>query len=404
MERDPGFSERFGWDRAPRDYSEVPVVRYKDVDLPRDPGNQEGGLAGFGFVDRDVVSVLARSVRADGTSAPWAVRSRNFTYVSEVPFLFGTEADRQLVFADLLFDVLAPGTRERHRGLLRLEDVSPASDPDGLRAIGAYLARRGVPFGFAVFPVFCAPGAEAVRLADRPEVAAAVRDLVAAGGTPVLHGYTHQHEEVANPYDGRSGTDFEFFRAVRELHGDVRLVGPLPGDSVEWASARFAAAERELEAVGVARPAIFEFPHYAGSAASYRAAAARFAARYDRGLYFGGLLSGEVDHRSMVSQAFPYVVRDVYGSRVLPENLGSYAPRAFHEYPRRTPREIVAAARRQRVVRDGFASFFYHPVFGVDPLVEILDGVQAAGFEFVSPGALGAAMSERGQVAGERLD
>ena len=73
--------------------------------------------------------VLGEAVRGDGTTFPWAVRSRNLTYVGEIPFPYTSETDRVLVFADLLFDLLAPGTPERHRALVRLEDIDPTSDP-----------------------------------------------------------------------------------------------------------------------------------------------------------------------------------------------------------------------------------------------------------------------------------
>ncbi len=77
----------------------------------------------------DDSEVLARAVRADGSSFPWAVRSRNVTYVGEVPFTYTSETDRVLIFADLLFDALAPDTRERHRALVRLEDIHPRTRP-----------------------------------------------------------------------------------------------------------------------------------------------------------------------------------------------------------------------------------------------------------------------------------
>ena len=52
-----------------------------------------------------------------------AVRARNLTWLADNPFTFVNEEDRYLAFADLLFDVLAPRTPERHRALVRIEDV-----------------------------------------------------------------------------------------------------------------------------------------------------------------------------------------------------------------------------------------------------------------------------------------
>jgi uncharacterized protein YdaL len=382
QEHDARFDERYGWVREAPDYSAVAGVRYKGVMLPRDPENQQEGVASFDFLDRDRVDILAEAVRPDGSTFPWAVRSRTLTYVGEIPFRYATDADRQLVLADLLFDALAPDTTERHRAMVRLEDVGPDAVPDKLRAIAQHLAARNIPFGFSVYPIYRRPPARPIRLRDAPEVVAAIRELLRLGGTMVMHGCTHQTDDRPNPYDGRSGRDFEFFQSRIGPNGDVELLGPMPGDSAAWALERVAAGVHEFIAAGLPAPQIFEFPHYAASATDYRAITAAFAARYERGLYFSGLLGdADVDHTRMVSQAFPYVVRDVYGTKVVPENLGSVEGDASAE-------EIVARARRNLVVRDGIASFFYHPHLGLAALPEILDAIEGEGYRFTSPAVL----------------
>jgi uncharacterized protein YdaL len=389
IERYPFFTERYGWVRGRPDRSPVTAVRYKGTDLPRDPAAQAPGLATFRFIDHDTVTVLADVVKGDGSTLPWAARSSNLIYVAENPFHYTTEADRQLVLADLLFDVLTPDTPTRHRALLRLEDISPVSDSDAVRSLGTELARRGIPFSFGLYPIHREPGVEEVRLRDRPDVVAAVRELLRLGGTMVAHGLTHQHGTAPNPYDGRSGSDYEFFQAALDEKGELRLLGPVAGDSRAWALGRIVAAAKELAAVDLALPPIFEVPHYAASAEDYAAFATSFEARYDRGLYFSGTLAGgAVDHGRFVGQAFPYVVRDVYGSAVIPENLGHHTVRPHRQAGDGEVLEIVAAARRGLVVRDGVASFFYHPYLGVEPLQTIIDGIEAAGYSFVSPASL----------------
>jgi uncharacterized protein YdaL len=138
-------------------------------------------------------------------------------------------------------------------------------------------------------------------------------------------------------------------------------------------------------AAGLPVPTIFEFPHYAASAVDYRAIATRFTTRYERSLFPKGLLAGTpLDHQFITGQFFPYPVRDLYGSRVLPENLGNYAPVPYNTHPARLPHEIVATAQRNLVVRDGFASFFYHPYLGVTGLKEIVEGIKGLGYTFVA--------------------
>src|SRR5919197_4127877 len=144
IERYPFFTERYGWVRGRRDQAPVAAVRYRGTELPRHPGAP--AVATFRFIDDARVTVVAEVVRADGTTLPWAVRSSNLVYVAENPFSYATEGDRQFILADLLFDLLMPDAPARHRALVRLEDISPVSDPDMLRALGTALARRNVPF------------------------------------------------------------------------------------------------------------------------------------------------------------------------------------------------------------------------------------------------------------------
>jgi len=390
----PDFQSKYGF--MPWFYDNVAVskVSYKGRDLTRSSDNA-AGIMSYSAMDASKATVLASAVRSDGTSSPWAVRSGNLTYIGEIPFAYVNETDRQLIFADLLFDALAPATPERHRALVRIEDVGPDSDPAELRAIADYLSSQNVPFSFGVFPRFRNPNgienngvAEEYTLKQRPEVVAALRYMTSKGGTMLMHGWTHQLTGAANPYDGLSGNDFEFFAAHVDANDRVILDGPVPGDSVAWATGRINSSKRDFQRAKLPVPTIFEFPHYAGSAADYKAVRSMFTTRYERSLYFYGGLSGTIDNRTFVGQLFPYTVNDIYGSKVLPENLGNYEPEAYNHHPARHPADLVASAQANLIVRDGFASFFYHPFLGTEALAEIVTGIKAAGYTFVSPASL----------------
>ena len=392
----PGFAERYGWRPGAFDRTPVASVRYGGQTLTR-RSRRAAGVMTYAELDRARARVLGEAVRGDGTSFPWAVRSRNLTYVGEIPFPYTSETDRVLAFADLLFGLLAPGTPERHRALVRLEDIDPTSDPEQLRAAADYLHSEGIPFGFGVVPRYRDPtGSENdgeprdVLLRDSRDVVAAIRYMQRKGGVLVEHGYTHEWDGGPNPYNGATGDDVEFYRVTEGAQHQVRYDGPLPGDtSPAWADRRIAFANREFEAAGIGAPAIFEFPHYAASANAYAAARRRFATRWERSFYFAGVLSGgRIDHRRQASQFFPYVVRDVYGSKVLPENLGSVNPVRWHTYRPRLPEEILRAARANLVVRDGFASFFFHPFLDLHYLKTTVRGIRALGYTFVDPSDL----------------
>ena len=341
--------------------------------------------------DPTKATVLATAQRADSTTFPWAVRSGTFTYVGEIPFAYVTHDDRYLAFADLLFDALAPGTAVRHRALVRIEDVGPDADPTGLKAVTDYLYSKHVPFTVAVYPRYRDPKGyysggvpQDYTLAGRPAVVSALKYMQSHGGTLLMHGYTHQYSNVPNPYDAVSADDFEFYRAHIDAANNVVYDTPVAEDSTTWATGRLDSATLALMAAGFAKPTMFEFPHYAGSVVDYRAMASRFTTRYDRGLYFPGQFSGAApDYTRIVGQFFPYTVRDVYGTAVVPENLGNVEPEWFNNHPPRLPADILASAQRNLVLRDGTASFFYHPYLGTSYLKTIVTGIQGMGYTFV---------------------
>jgi uncharacterized protein YdaL len=391
--RDSDFAVRRGFTWKGYDFATVAEVRYRGTSLTRD-GSQASGIMESFIYDEAKAVPVAQAVRADGTTFPWGVRSGNFTYLGEMPFSYVSHDDRYVAFADLLYDVLAPGTAARHRALVRIEDVGPDADPAELRAIADYLYSRRVPYTVAVYPRFRDPrGAggkvEDYTLRQRPAVVSALKYMRARGGTLLMHGYTHQFESLINPYDGVSGNDFEFFTAHVDANDRVIYDGPVPGNSATRTAARLTASAVEFTRAGLPVPTVFEFPHYAGSATDYRVVNSMFGTRYDRGLYFSGALTGAApDYTKLNGQFFPYPVRDVYGSAVIPENIGNVEPEAYNNHPVRLPADLIDSARRNLVVRDGVASFFYHPYLGTAYLKQVVEGVQGLGYTFVPASAM----------------
>lgn len=390
--RDPDFAANYGWKDGYLDQGDIPAVEYKGKSFTRYVDNR--ALMDYSYLDRSKVTVLAEAVRSDGYRFPWALRSRNLTYVGEIPFSYMSETDRYLIFSDLLFDVLAPDTPERHRALVRLEDIGCDADPAQLRTIADYLKSKSIPFSFGVYPMYRDPNGvnnngipTTIRLSDRAcrDVKSALQYMINSGGTMLMHGYTHQFDgDTTNPYNGVSGDDFEFFTAYVDELDYVRYQGPVPGDSYEWALGRVDASAAEFRRAGFTTPTIFEFPHYAGSAEDYRAVNTRFNVRYERALYFDNVLrGGTVDYSHMMGQFFPYAVNDVYGTKVIPENIGNIETESFNHHPVTLPPDLIRRADLNLAVRDGVASFFYHPSLGLDLLKQTVEGIQALGYRFV---------------------
>ncbi|WP_205863246.1 DUF2334 domain-containing protein [Planosporangium thailandense] len=388
--RAPGFAADHGFTWTGFDFAAVSTVDYKGKAFTRDPQNG-AGIMDTSISDPAKATPVGQAVRADGTTMSWGVRSGNFTYLGEIPYAYMTADDRYVAFADLLIDVLAPATPVRHRALVRLEDVGPDADPAQLRAMTNYLYSKGVPFSVAVYPRYRDPNGanssgspEDYTLAQRPQVVAELKYMQSHGGTLLMHGYTHQYSNVPNPYNGVSADDFEFYRAHIDDTNTVVYDGPVSEDSQAWAQGRINDGLAAFTAAGLAKPTMFEFPHYAGSGADNKAVAASFQVRYDRGLYPSGVLSGgTLDYSRIVGQFFPYTVRDIYGVLVVPENLGNVELEWYNNHPPRLPADILATAQLNTAVRDGVASFFFHPYLDVSYLKTIVEGVQADGYTFV---------------------
>lgn len=382
--RTPDFAARYGFVAGANDDRPFHVVTYKDVHLTRD-ADPTPGLTAISNVAPAIATVLGTAKHDDGTSVPWAIRSGRLTYLAENPLSYATLGDRLLAFSDLLFDVLAPETRVRHRAVIRIEDVTPRSSPAQLRAVADALAARGAPFSVAVVPIYVNPNTgERVRLADAPEVVAAIRYMLARGGSLVLHGYTHQYSTTKNPFSGVSGDDFEFYRAHIDANR-VILDGPVAEDSRAWVDTRISNALAEVDAAALPRPRVFEYPHYAGSPDDSRAIARRIPIAFQRETLFSGALAGRnEDTTRPLGLPLPYVVDDLYGWRVIPENLGNYVPESILGRAPETPEVIVDRARALTVVRDGVAGFFFHPIYDCAVLERIVDGIAALGYSFVS--------------------
>jgi hypothetical protein len=212
--RSPDFFAAYGYVPWQFDDSSIAQVVYQGRTLSRYAANGSGVMEP-NPIDLTRVTVLATAVRADGSSLPWALRSGNLTYIGEIPFAYIGADDRYLVLCDLFFDLLAPATAERHRALVRIEDVSADTDPTTLTAIAQYLASQNIPYSVAVIPVYTDPDgvynggvAQTLTLADRPALLSALQTMAGQGATLVMHGYTHQYSNVANPYTGVTADDF----------------------------------------------------------------------------------------------------------------------------------------------------------------------------------------------------
>lgn len=411
------FTARYGWSPATTDVNEadqITAIVYKGQELNRDLLN--GSIHVPVITDPDAVEVLGVALcgtqsapeqcrGAEGTDFPWAIRSGNITYVADMPLEAMHENTHHLAYADLFYDLLAPGTAPTRKAAVRFEDVGPEANPEDLRRVADYLHERDIPFQVAVVPVHVSevPGTDPARhygitLLDRPHVVDALKYMQERGGTLIQHGTSHQYGAAQNPYPGAtSGADYEFFRArcSAEQHDPknyeecgrdswVQLTGPVSKDAVEDHAERIVYGRQIMQGAGLGDPEIFEVPHYAASPNAYRAITENYDYRYERTHYVPGLTSGvEFADAPDFSQIVPYRVHDVYGNTVLPENLGNVSEEEQNNHPPRPPAFLVDNAQRNLVVTESTASFFFHPYLSVEYLDEVVTGILDLGYDFV---------------------
>ena len=421
------FDSAYGWDPSTSYFDtadSIASVTYKGKNFTRSLDNGAGVLAPH-ITTPSAVTVLASAnctnpagaatgcneiAQTTGTSFPWAISSRNLTYVGEIPFSYMTMTDRYVAFSDLLFNDLAPTATASHLALIRLEDISPQSSPSNLTAFAGYLKSQGVPFSMAVVPQYQDPngyynnGVPVSQSLIGSPIVSAIKQGVADGGTVVQHGYTHQYSNIANPFDAVSTDDFEFYRAQCSSTATapytfqapcpasdyVVETGPVPGDSQPWAFTRVLTGKTLFTLAGLPSPTIWTTPHYAASAADYAAIDSLYSTRYEQELFFGGQLTGgAINYSHVFGQFFPYEVHDLYGTTIIPENLGDYEPTAQNNNPPRLAQDIVNEAQLNTAVTQGVASFFVHPDYDpLSALQQIVQGIKAQGYTFVSPQTL----------------
>ncbi|MBN2102875.1 DUF2334 domain-containing protein [bacterium] len=306
-------------------------------------------------VDRPDRCHIMASARSGEKEVPYIVRSGLFWYVADLPSNYMTEGGRHIVFADLLHDILREDHIEKHLALVRIEDVNPTSHPEYLRSIADYLHSQDVPFSVGLTPFYLDPSENtAISISDRPDLTDALHYMVSRGGTVILHGCTHQ-------YRGQSTIDHEFWDGMNNR--------PLFEDSEVYVEERLEKAINECFKNDI-YPLVWETPHYAASQIDYRAINRFFSTCYERRQTVDVLGS---------DQLLPFYIPARAGkATMIPENLG-YVP---IDDP--SPETIVLNAQKNLRIRDGFASFFFHPFVPLESLKQIIPGIQDLGYTFAS--------------------
>lgn len=384
---DPQFTQRYGFQLLNYSDEKHPVVLYKDTELQKE--YWDPGLNRVEVLDSAKVKIHATCLDAAGTAWPYIVQSGNFWFVADNPMLSTTFENRSLAFTDLLHDMLGIAHEELHRAYFRLEDVSRGSEVTDLRALRETLAGLQVPFLISVIPeyrdwmgYYNGGVPETLRVTAASELAQELKLMVQAGGQILQHGTTHQYENTLNPYTGVSGDDYEFYRITLNANGAINYVGPVPNDSATWARNRVLRGHNILKTAGL-NPIGWLTPHYIASANDYKAFAGLYPFACDRAIFFVTDATGKTQPDELNS---PFVYRDTYGLKRIPESIGYLDPFGDDnaEGIPTLPEDLVKRAKALKVVRDGWAGFYFHNYLPPDYLEQTVNGIKALGYEFVA--------------------
>lgn len=326
--------------------------------------------------------------------------NNNFWFVGDIPLSFMSEEDRYLAFSDVLHDMLEIPHEESHKAIMRLEDVDARTELNDLNAIATYMGSKNIPFSVATIPVYEDPlgiennGVATTELLSSSVIGTRLKELYDAGAiTIVQHGKTHQYHKnlednvsvISNPYNGLSGDDFEFMRVIEHADLSYSYLYPIENDSAVWAKNRITEGKSIFNDIGINAFA-WEAPHYMAGANHYRGIKEVYPVQYARVIYFPNEESNDISMRNkFIGQFYPYLIqKDLYGYTIIPENIHNIEDVPNPGFRKLLPADTIHFAKKLKVVRDGVASFFYHPYLGNAFLQQIVEGLEAEGYTFVS--------------------
>jgi uncharacterized protein YdaL len=385
-------------------YKNLDFVKYYAYDAAKNVINGDPDIGLVAVTDATKASAVVTIANPKtGASAPYITRAGNFWYVADLPFSFIGPRDRYLVFSDVLHDMLGSTHAESHKALIRLEDVGAMVSVTAMKTLSDYMGTKKVPFSVAVIPryvdgrgVYNGGVRQEVALSQATNLRTSLAYARSKGGEMVMHGFTHQYGTMNNPHTGVSGDDYEFWNIVDNTY--------FPEDSASWVYGRLNNGLTDMKAAGL-NPIAWEAPHYHASPITQKTTPQLFSTTYQRAVYFTAdkpnLASTATNKDFSVGQFYPYVVKkDYYGQYVIPENLGNIEydistidPTSNYNY---TSETLVGNAQYAKAVRDGFASFFFHPFWlepnlgvpGFEDFKKTVEGISALGYTWVAPSTL----------------
>jgi len=381
----PEFEARYGFKLLEHSFDTHARVDYKNQQLVKD--QFDPALSRLQVTDPSKVTVYGQCFDSSGNPWPYITRSGKFWVVPDMPMISTQFRNRSLVFADVLHDILGVSRTPRHRAVLRIEDISPDIPVSYLQALRAVLTDLKIPFTISLVPQYRDWNGYYndgepffTTIAANTPFVEEIKKLVAIGGQITQHGTTHQIDGIYNPYNGVTADDYEFYRVTADTAGNLTLVGALPGQTATNVRSRVLTGQRQIKNAGLS-PVGWLTPHYLATPVAYQEFARIYPFALDRGIFFANDSTGKTQAVELNS---PFVYRDTYGLKRVPETIGYIDPWGWYELqPPSLPPDLIERARALKVVRDSWAGCYFHWYINPEYLRELVNGIKALGFTFV---------------------
>lgn len=288
------------------------------------------------------------------------------------------DSERRFIFSKSLFSLFQLEEPEIHPAYIRLEDISPVSDPKQVSETAAYLLDKGIPVYLVIIPVYINPETgKKVTLDDAPDLKKVLEQLVSRGAYVISHGYTHTYHST------ETGEGFEFWDSVMNqpitaLAADESVAKIKSRDefssleeygkylrSLQQIESQYTKNKLENSIHSLTNwglpPTAFEAPHYAMSSNGYRVASQYFSA------IFGQMQVSDTDWKVMTAPLFISSPAILNGMTLYPETIGYVNPDSLDPIG-----EVEEVLDEVAEVPGAVIGGIYHPYLGMEYLEEFV--------------------------------
>ncbi len=310
---------------------------------------------------------------------PFVVKKGSLSYIATTSF----DIQQKYSITRGLYTILEQKQPDVHPAFIRLEDISPLTDPNNLKEAGEYLANRGIPFYMSVVPVALSnKNGKLVTFSQNKKLLNVIKKLQTRGGMIIVNGYSRSYRFE------EKGDGFEFWdvkmnqRIITEKTDQIppkqKVRSDFPSEKeyekyivsteeieTEYIEKKLTKSIEELTDLGL-YPVAFEAPNYAMSSNGYRTASKFFST------IFGQIQLSDED-RSIVG--VPLLIAEpkvLAGMRVYPDTIGFINPALSDPL-----QDMRLTIRRLQTVPGSMIGGYYHSYLGSKYLPQMIELIES---------------------------